>query len=133
MAATYTLGKNERLKSRKQLEKLFAEGQAFSVPPFRVVHQLAEGPGQTVKLKFGVGVSARHFKKAVHRNRIKRLIRESWRVKKMDLASRLEAAGLYLDVFIIFTGREMTDFASVQDTMDKSLKRLTKLLFETKP
>ena len=131
MPPIYTIGKQERLKSRKQLDELFEKGQVFSQPPFRISYRFSGGIEKEPALKFGVGVSARHFKKAVHRNRIKRLIRESWRLQKHPLSELLAQQGRGLWVFVIFTGREMTDFKSVSEAMVRTQKKLLKLSSET--
>ena len=125
MSKQFTLGKNERLKSRKQIEQLFAEGKSFVVKPFRVYYvvncQLSMVNGS---LQFGVGVSNRNFKKAVDRNRIKRLTREAWRLQKNELKERLKRINKQLNVFFIYTGKELPDFATVKDKVAVALKKL---------
>ncbi|TXJ27175.1 MAG: ribonuclease P protein component [Chitinophagaceae bacterium] len=111
-----TLGKHERLKSRKQIEFLFQQGQRFAAPPFRVFYvikkmELKEATGSL--LQFGVGASSRFFKKAVDRNRIKRLGREAWRLQKRELLQVLEEQNKQLDVFFIYTGKELPVYAEV--------------------
>ena len=124
MSKQFTLGKGERLKSRKQIEKLFAEGKSFVVNPFRVyffIHgPLTMGHG----LQFGVGVSAKNFKRAVDRNRIKRLTREAWRLQKNELSEKVKTAQKQLNVFFIYTGKELPDFATVKDKVAVALKKL---------
>lgn len=111
-----TLGNHERLKSRKQIEFLFQQGQRFAAPPFRVFYvikekELKEATGSL--LQFGVGASSRFFKKAVDRNRIKRLGREAWRLQKRELLQVLEEQNKQLDVFFIYTGKELPAYAEV--------------------
>ena len=120
----FTLGKDERLKSRKQIEKLFAEGKSIVVNPFRV-YFLVHGP-LTIDhgLQFGVGVSAKNFKKAVDRNRIKRLTREAWRLQKNELNEKIKTAKKQLNVFFIYTGKELPDFTTVKDKVAVALKKL---------
>lgn len=111
-----TLGKNERLKSRKQIEFLFQQGQRFAAPLFRVFYAIKKKePKETTgsPLQFGVGASSRFFKKAVDRNRIKRLGREAWRLQKQELLQVLEEQNKQLDVFFIYTGKELPAYAEV--------------------
>ena len=123
----FTLGKDERLKSRKQIGKLFAEGKSFAVNPFRV-YFIVNGQLSMVNggsgLQFGVGVSNRNFKRAVDRNRIKRLTREAWRLQKNELSEQVRATQKQLNVFFIYTGKELPDFTTVKDKVAVALKKL---------
>ena len=124
----FTLGKNERLKSRKQIEQLFDEGKSFVLNPFRVYYlvnsQLSMGNKQS-SLQFGAGVSAKIFKRAVDRNRIKRLTREAWRLQKNELNEKVRETRKQLNVFFIYTGKELPDFKIVKDKVAVALKKLS--------
>ena len=132
MAKQFTLGKNERLKSRKQIGQLFDKGKSFVVNPFKVYYVVNGLPivigtsmvnGGSI-LKFGIGVSAKNFKKAVDRNRIKRLTKEAWRLQKNELQEKIKITGKQLHVFFIYTGKELPDFATVKDKVSAALKKL---------
>jgi len=125
MPKQFTLDKNERLKSRKQIDKLFAEGKSFVVNPFRVYFLVHEPRTMDNGLQFGVGVSSRIFKRAVDRNRVKRLTREAWRLQKNELKELLKASNKQLNVFFIYTGKELPDFATVKDKVAVALKKLS--------
>jgi ribonuclease P protein component len=130
----FTLGKNERLKSRKQIDQLFAEGKSFAVNPFRVYYLFDEmlnaqrsmfSKGvHSDNVQFGVGVGSKNFKKAVDRNRIKRLVREAWRLQKNELKEKLKTNNKQLNVFLIYTGKELPDFKTVKDKVAVALKKL---------
>jgi len=123
----FTLGKNERLKSRKQIEQLFDKGKSFVVAPFRIYFIVnSELPIQKgdSRLKFGTGVSAKNFKKAVDRNRIKRLTREAWRLQKIEIRDKVKETQRQLNVFFIYTGKELPDFTMVKDKVAVVLKKL---------
>ena len=83
----YTLKKDERLKSRKIIQQLFKKGKSFSVFPFRVIYIEEANPETYLKAAFSV--SSKNFKKAVDRNRIKRLMRECYRLQKKNLEKQL--------------------------------------------
>ena len=135
MPKQFTLGKNERLKSRKQIGKLFAEGKRFVVSPFRIYFLFNEMFPQhpIVNVQFGTGVSSKSFKRAVDRNRIKRLTREAWRLQKTELNELLKAQKKQLNVFFIYTGREVPDFTTVKDKVAVVLKNLLDKVNENNP
>lgn len=128
MAKQFTLGKNERLKSRKQIELLFSKGKKFTLTPYRIFFLIipkTQNGNLQGNLNFGTTVSARNFKKAVDRNRIKRLTREAWRVQKNELKERLTKAGLHMNVFFIYTGKGLPDFLSSKEKVGQALKKLS--------
>lgn len=130
MPRQFTLGKNERLKSRKKIEQLFAEGKSFSCAPFRVYY-VTTPSGNSSPLLFGIGVSGKSFKRAVERNRIKRLSREAWRLQKNELKEKLKATNRQMSVFFIYTGKEMPDYKTIQDKVAVALKKLLAITDET--
>jgi ribonuclease P protein component len=78
------------------------------------------------RLQAGFGVSSRHFKKAVDRNRIKRLSREAYRLQKHALLRLLEDKGLYLAVFFLYTGKDLPDYPTVTHKIGVLLQKLIK-------
>ncbi|HEU4573906.1 MAG TPA: ribonuclease P protein component [Chitinophagaceae bacterium] len=127
MAKQFTLGKQERLKSRKLLEQVFREGKVFSQFPFKVFYIPVS---HKQRLMFGVGVSRKHFKKATDRNRIKRLVREAYRVQKKELLHTLEMKNRQLAVFFIYTGKDLPDFGLAAEKTSVVLKRLCAIIHE---
>lgn len=129
-AGTNSYARNEKLKSRKALEQLFSKGKTLLVFPVKVFYtaqHLSQVPAEN-KVHAGVGVSSRNFKKAVHRNLIKRLLREVYRTQKQDLHTVLQNNALQLQVFFLYVGKEMPTHAGLQDAMKKSLKILCEKL-----
>ena len=127
MTKQFTLGKSERLKSRKQIEQLFSEGKKFVVAPYRIFYLFRDSPSS---LQFGVGVSTKNFKKAVDRNRIKRLTKEAYRLQKNVLREKIKSTGKQLDLFFIYTSKEMPDYNLVKDKLALALKKLETLIDE---
>ena len=132
MAKQFPLGKNERLKSRKQIEQLFSEGKNFPSSPFRVHYMLKPLANESSSnLQFGAGVSGKNFKRAVDRNRIKRLTREAYRLQKKQLHEMLKQKKLQLNIFFIYTSKELPLFYAVKEKVNVILNKLIKILNET--
>ncbi len=126
----YTLGKTERLKSRKLIEQLFKEGKSFSVFPFRVVYMLGTEQKAFSKLQTGFSVGSKYFKKAVDRNRIKRLMKEAYRLQKNKLEAVFIQNTHSMIVFIIYIGNELPPYETVFDKTGALLNRLIKICGE---
>jgi ribonuclease P protein component len=122
----YTLGKSERLKSRKVIEQLFSDGKSFAFAPFRVYYLFSDSA--TASLQFGAGVSTKNFKKAVDRNRIKRLTREGWRLQKKILNELTEEQNKPLSVFLIYTGKELPVYKEVFEKTGRIIDKLCNLV-----
>jgi len=113
MRATYN--KNEKLKSQKAIEQLFADGQAISAYPLRLIYLKNEDA-----LKVGVSVSKRNFKKAVDRIRVKRLLREAYRLNKtLLIEDKIEPYTL----MILYISKELPDFKGIDAKMKVLLSK----------
>jgi ribonuclease P protein component len=123
MVKKFTLKKAERLKRRKIIEQLFGEGRAVTAFPIRVQFKMVDEL-LAVSLQAGFSVSSRNFKRAVDRNRIKRLMREAYRLQKAPLEQALQTKQRRLSLFLIYTGKELPEFALVKEKVDLVLKKL---------
>ncbi len=123
-----SLSKNERLKSRKSIELLFQEGKSFAKFPIRVVYNLQEPSKDNVPVLFGVSVSKRNFKTAVHRNRIKRLMREAFRTQCQNLRDVVKNLDRQLILMMLFQGKSLPSQAEINLAVDKLLSMLSKKL-----
>ena len=110
---------------------MFQQGKSFSNFPFRVLWEFNERPGSV--LQSGFAVSSKHFKNAVDRNRIKRLMREAYRLQKNELQEQLKNRQKYLAVFFIYTGNELPEYDLVFKKMGSALIRLLKTVHEDNP
>ena len=111
MKAAYP--KKEKLKSKKLIDQLFAEGQSVSAYPLRLVY-LQTNFHDRIIAKTGVSVSKRNFKTAVDRKRIKRWLRESERLHKAD---DLNNSTTQHASMIVYIGKDKPTLAQVETKM----------------
>lgn len=123
---SFTFRKEERLKSRKAIEQLFKRGQSFGQFPLRVVWMELDYPSGESPVRFALTVPKKKFKRASDRNRIRRLIRETYRLEKTAFYNSLPADLQQLGMMIIYTGREMPEHETVRTAMNQLLHRLSK-------
>ena len=98
--------KKEKLKSKTHIEQLFSEGKSVSVFPLRLIYLKKEFEDGS-KLKTGVSVSKKLHKKAVDRIRIKRLIREAYRLNKLEYFNKNSTS---YALMILYISKDKTSF-----------------------
>jgi ribonuclease P protein component len=125
-----SLGKSERLKSRKQIDLLFETGKKISQFPFRVLYKTENG---NAAIKAAFTVSSRNFSRAVDRNRIKRLTREAYRIQKAELKNKILNRGFSLHLFFIYTNRDILSFDEIKSGLKQLLNKLIQVLHERHP
>ena len=132
MPKIFTYSKEEKLKSRKLLEQLFKNGKNFNLFPVKVFYMHGDERSD-FPVKAGVGAGARNFKKAVDRNRIKRLLREAYRTEKNILHEYLEQQNMQVIFFLLYVDKVMPGYAEIKNKMPLILARLIKELNENIP
>ena len=115
---SFRFPKKEKLKSRKLIELLFSEGRAITRFPLRLLYLETELPKET-QVQAAVTVSRKAFRNAVSRNRIKRLMRESYRLNKALVFNNIEGNFAFL---FLYLGKEMPTFNEVERSMQSLLK-----------
>jgi len=126
------LRKPERLSRKKIIEKLFAGGsRSFSIFPLRVVWLPVEE--LNVQASLLVSVSKRRFKRAVKRNRVKRQIREAYRLNKQPLLEALAEKDLRLALAFIYLSDELVDSTVIAEKMKIALVRIVEKVSAGQP
>ena len=115
---SFRFPKKEKLKSRKLIELLFSEGRAITRFPLRLLYLETELPKET-QVQAAVTVSRKAFRNAMSRNRIKRLMRESYRLNKALVFNNIEGNFAFL---FLYLGKEMPTFNEVERSMQSLLK-----------
>jgi ribonuclease P protein component len=121
--ATYTLRKEERLKKKKQIDRLFTSGRSFYIFPFKV-YWLVLDKEHPYPAEVLISASKRSMKRAVRRNRIKRLVREAYRHQKMEFYDLLEEHQWHALVGIIYTSPDLMNFDQIKEKINRVMSRL---------
>lgn len=116
----------EKLKSRKAIQTLFDQGKSFGIPPLRIIYLIHQtGDIKNPGVRFAVSVPKKIAPLATRRNRIKRLIREAYRLEKHPLIEACRAQACLLEMMWIFNGNpEKTEFAHLRPVVLKAIKKL---------
>lgn len=116
-------GKEYKLCSRKIIDGLFSEGEGIKSYPFMLRYQFTTLPKE-IPFQIVITAPKRNFKKAVDRNRIKRLMREVFRKNRQEIEELLKSKNEQLALFMMYTAREMPDYQLVERKMIKALEKL---------
>lgn len=115
----FTLGKEERLKSSKLIGRLYKEGQAIKAFPLRMVYLQTEHTSN-FPTQVGVSVPKRNFKRAVNRNRIKRLLRETYRKEKYTVYNSVNKPYVFM---ISYLAKDEWKYVDLEYKMKKLLAK----------
>lgn len=121
-----TFRKPERLVSKLAFERLLKDGESHHEFPVRGIwKQLTLPTPFPVQVAFSV--PKRNFKRAVDRNRIKRLLRESYRKNKAGLYTFLKDGGKQYALLFVYTGRKLPAYAEIDGQIRSILKRFVEV------
>jgi ribonuclease P protein component len=123
----YSLGKDERLRGNKRIEALFAEGKSFVAFPYRVIYLIREDGQQAPpknKISLMVAVPKKRCRRAVLRNRIKRLTKEAYRLNKHCFHTDSLPASCSIDMVFIYLESKAPGFAQSSEAMLKTAETI---------
>jgi len=122
-----SFSKPEHLCGEKRITRLFTQGDAFIAYPLRVVY-IIESIRDKTPSSVLVSVPKKRFKRAVKRNRLKRLMREAYRLNKTSLIEKLEEKQLQVHIAFNYVSDDELDFATVEKKMKLALEKLLVIL-----
>jgi ribonuclease P protein component len=135
----FTYQKADKLKSRKQTQYLFSKGQSMNAFPIKLIYTIESATDligdynvaaiiSNGVLQTGVGAPSRTFRKAVARNRVKRLLREGYRLEKPEFLSHAALQGKRVNLFFLYTDATVLTQSTIQEKIKQLLTRLSEKL-----
>ena len=121
----FTFKKEERLCSKIVLDKLFTDGKSVFSYPFKFVFIPVDDATQT-PIQIVFSVPKRNFKRAVHRNQIKRRMREAFRLNKLTFYENI--ANTKIALMVIYTEKEILNFKLIQSGLIKGFRKISSSL-----
>lgn len=129
MKKLYSYSRKEKLKSRKELHKLFLQGKSvvqYPVRAFFCIDKVREEDTIDVFLQASVGTSKKYFKKAVERNHVKRWLREAYRTQNTSLKHYLQAEKKYsVKIFFLYASSKQCSFDELKEKMARLIHIIT--------
>ena len=125
----FTFTKKERLTRTINIDTLFKEGKSFISYPLRVIYLVHEQRAESACSTL-ISVPKKRIKKATHRNRIKRLMRESYRLNKA-LIDNKAIGDNSLHVAFIYVKDDESDYSTMQKAMQKALSQISDRIKKT--
>ena len=139
MSKLFTYQKADKLKSRKQTQFLFSKGQSMNAFPIKLIYTIESANDLSADysiaeiiskgvLQAGVGAPSRTFRKAVARNKVKRLLREGYRLEKPAFLSSTALQGKRVNLFFLYTDATILSQLEIQEKIKQLLTRLSEKL-----
>lgn len=128
----FAFPKSERLCSRRLIEALYSDGHRLMAFPYSVQWRFVpdgeaggtRGHLPQPRCQVLIVAPKRKFRHAVDRNRVKRLTRECWRMRKHIVSQRLEEQGAHISLALVYVHNEILGHEQLGRKMDKLLDAL---------
>lgn len=122
----YSLSKSERLCSKILIDELLTSKLSFVKYPFRIVIKDSSQPSE-YPARIAISVSKKKFKRAVKRNRIKRLAREAYRLNKNTFYEQLPPEHT-VDILFIYLDTNLPSYPKIEKAIKNALQKIATLI-----
>ncbi|MDD2560214.1 MAG: ribonuclease P protein component [Bacteroidales bacterium] len=118
-----SFGKTEHLCGELRINKLFEQGKSFFVYPLRICWLLAPQTEES-SVQVMISVPKKKIRKAVQRNRTRRLIKEAYRLHKSSLSGEMQEKNLQLMLAFIWMSEQVPEYKDLELKMQEALRVL---------
>lgn len=115
-----SLPRSERLRTLGAIRRLFSEGEAGFVFPFRYVWYAESDTEPNVEVLFSV--PKKFHKRANKRNLLRRRTKEAYRLSKHHLLSQLGPR--HGDLALIYSSNEIVSYAKIEHSLKRILETI---------
>lgn len=122
----YSLSKSERLCSKKLIEELLTSKLSFVKYPFRVIFKESSQTNEFPS-RIAISVSKKKFKRAVKRNRVKRLTREAFRLNKIDFYNQIAERNT-VDILFIYLDDSLPTYSKTEKAVKSAMQKIVNIL-----
>lgn len=129
MLKTNGFPKDEKLTGEIRIAKLFSVGSSFIQYPIRVIYRITDEISDS-PVKVLVSVPKRKIRLAVNRNRIKRLMREAYRLNKGEFIRQIIEKDLNIQIALTYLSDKETGFAEIETKMKVLLLKLMDMIIK---
>lgn len=121
-----TLGKANKLCSKKEIDHVFSRGKKMISPPFLFFTTLKEKAEDGTAFKILISIPKKNIKKAHDRNYIRRCVREGLRINKQGLVDYSEQHAVQINLCMVYIWKEVLDSAQIQIETQKVIQKICK-------
>lgn len=117
--------KVERLKSAKKIQSLFVVGKSLFKFPVKLAYHIGVlESGEVKEIKAAFSVPKKRLKKAVDRNKVKRRMREVYRLNKMVLWDEMENVEMEVSLMWVYVSDEILEYSTIEKAIKDLIKQL---------
>ena len=119
----FTLTKKERITGKNKIDNLFTNGKSFLKYPLKIVYIECESDSE-YPASILISVPKKRLKLAFKRNKIKRLIREAYRLNKNTIVNDLLCSEKQINIAFVYVKDDLTNYETIERSMRKVLNEL---------
>lgn len=128
----YTFGKKERISSKIVFQRLLSLRQSLFCYPFKCYYEVISSTPDDCSHSIAIAVPKRNLKKAVDRNRIKRLTREAYRLNKRHIWKKFPEGDMKLNILFVYIAREIVSYSVIEKNMKELLDKIVESVMRRK-